>query len=70
MGETVPAAWLNLVGYWGIGLPLGGWLALERGAGLPGIWWGLCAGLACVATGLMVRLRTRGPGQLTAKRWG
>jgi MATE family multidrug resistance protein len=61
MGRTVPAAWLNLLGYWVIGLPLGGWLGLHLGWGLPGIWWGLCAGLACVAIGLVVRLRLHGP---------
>ncbi len=54
MGRTGPAAAFNLVGYWGLALPLGGWLALRGGAGLPGLWWGLCAGLVVVATGLVL----------------
>jgi MATE family multidrug resistance protein len=54
MGRPGPAALFNLVGYWGIALPLGGWLALRGGAGLPGLWWGLCAGLVIVAIGLVL----------------
>jgi len=54
MGRPGPAALFNLVGYWGIALPLGGWLALGRGAGLVGLWWGLCAGLVVVAIGLVL----------------
>ncbi len=61
MGRTAPAAWLNLFGYWIIALPLAAWLSLVQGWGLPGIWWGLCAGLATVAIGLMAWLRFRGP---------
>ena len=40
MGDTRPAAVYNLVGYWLLGLPIGGWLALRGGWGLAGIWWG------------------------------
>jgi MATE family multidrug resistance protein len=54
MGRPGPAAVFNLVGYWGLALPLGGWLALGRGAGLVGLWWGLCAGLVVVAIGLVL----------------
>jgi MATE family multidrug resistance protein len=54
MGRPGPAALFNLVGYWGLALPLGGWLALGRGAGLVGLWWGLCAGLVVVAIGLVL----------------
>ena len=54
MGRPGPAAVFNLVGYWGLALPLGGWLALRGGAGLVGLWWGLCAGLVVVAIGLML----------------
>ncbi len=61
MGRTAPAAWLNLFGYWIIAIPLAAWLSLAQGWGLPGIWWGLCAGLATVAIGLMAWLRFRGP---------
>lgn len=54
MGRPGPAALFNLVGYWVLALPLGAWLALGRGAGLVGLWWGLCAGLVVVAIGLVL----------------
>jgi multidrug resistance protein, MATE family len=54
MGRPGPAAAFNFVGYWVLALPLGGWLALGAGAGLPGLWWGLCAGLVAVAVGLVL----------------
>ena len=43
-----------LVGYWGIGLPLGVVLAFRLGFGGTGIWIGLATGLAVVAV-LMIR---------------
>jgi MATE family multidrug resistance protein len=61
MGRTRPAAVFNAVSYWVVGLPLGAWLALERGWGLAGIWWGLCIGLASVATLLVGWIHFRGP---------
>jgi MATE family multidrug resistance protein len=54
MGRPGPAALLNFAGYWVLALPLGAWLALGTGAGLAGLWWGLCAGLVAVATGLVL----------------
>jgi len=54
MGRPGPAAVFNLLGYWVLALPLGAWLALGRGAGLVGLWWGLCAGLVVVAIGLVL----------------
>jgi MATE family multidrug resistance protein len=53
-GLTRPAALFNLVGYWVLALPLGWYLTFHAGMGLPGIWWALALGLACVATGLVV----------------
>jgi MATE family multidrug resistance protein len=61
MGRVRPAATFNLIGYWILGLPIGGWLAFRADWGLAGIWWGLCFGLAVVATSLVVWVRTRGP---------
>lgn len=61
MGRPGPAAAFNLVGYWLIALPIGGWLALRTDAGLPGLWWGLCAGLVVVAIGLVLLIWLRGP---------
>ena len=61
MGETRPAAWFNLLGYWVLGLPIGAWLTFRAGWGLAGIWWGLCLGLAIVAGLLVWWIRVRGP---------
>jgi MATE family multidrug resistance protein len=47
-----------LLGYWGIGLPLGVVLAFPGGLGGVGIWIGLATGLAVVAV-LMMRRWTR-----------
>jgi multidrug resistance protein, MATE family len=53
MGNTRPAALVNLVGYYALALPLAWWLTFPGGLGLVGIWWGLALGLAIVA-GLLV----------------
>ena len=64
MGDTRPAARYNLLGYWILGLPLGGWFALRGGAGVAGVWWGLALGLAVVAVLLLLRVSRRGPATL------
>jgi MATE family multidrug resistance protein len=64
MGRVRPAVAFNLIGYWLLGLPLGGWLALRGGQGLAGLWWGLALGLALVAVALVVFVALRGPGFL------
>ncbi len=61
MGRTRPAMVFNLVSYWILGLPIGSWLALRRGWGLAGIWWGLACGLGLVAISLVLWIRARGP---------
>lgn len=61
MGRTRPAAVFNLIGYWVLGLPLGGWLGLRADWGLAGIWWGLAIGLAVVAISLLGWVHWRGP---------
>jgi MATE family multidrug resistance protein len=66
MGNTRPAALLNLAGYWFIALPLAAWLTLRSDAGLAGIWWSLCLGLFVVAAGLVAFVRVRGPGHLVS----
>lgn len=47
------------VGYWGIGIGVGVWLAFERGWAGVGIWTGLAAGLAFVAVLMIDRWRRR-----------
>jgi MATE family multidrug resistance protein len=68
MGRSRPVAWFNLLAYWGLGLPLGAWLVLRQGWGLAGIWWGLCLGLAVVASSLVAWIRARGPSSLAGAR--
>jgi MATE family multidrug resistance protein len=36
---------ITVVAYWLLGFPLGYWLAIGRGAGAPGMWVGMIAGL-------------------------
>jgi MATE family multidrug resistance protein len=50
---------VTIVSYWGVGLPLGWLLAFRLGAGPRGLWWGLSAGLACVAVALALRFDRR-----------
>ena len=61
-GDTRAPAVANVVGFWGLGLPIGAWLAYRAGGGPRGLWWGLVLGLAI--TGLvnaaLVRRRLRG----------
>lgn len=54
-GDTRVPAVANVVGYYAVGLPLGAWL-LDAGWGPRGVWVGLCAALAIVASLLVVRI--------------
>jgi multidrug resistance protein, MATE family len=63
MGDTRAALYLNLVGHYGIGMPVGIALAFATSLGAVGLWWGLCAGLTAVAVALalrFVRMAARG----------
>lgn len=62
--DTRAAMIANVLGFWGLGLPLGLWLAFSRQMGPTGLWWGLVAGLAAVAGVLVVRLLRRFSGPL------
>ena len=48
-----------LIGYWGIGLPLGALLAFRFGFGGTGIWIGLATGLVIVACLIIARWQRR-----------
>ena len=50
LGDTHTAMVWNLIGHWGVGLPLGWWLCFRGGWGVVGLWVGLSAGLIIVAT--------------------
>jgi multidrug resistance protein, MATE family len=57
-----------LLGYWGIGLGVGAWLAFARGWGGAGIWVGLAIGLAIVAVLMIGRWSIREQLGLTQRR--
>jgi MATE family multidrug resistance protein len=61
MGQTRPAAVFNLLGYYGLALPLAWWLGFHLRLGLAGIWWGLALGLATVAVMLVAWVARFGP---------
>jgi len=49
MGRPEAGAVVNLIGFYGIGLPLAWVLAFPLDFGIVGLWWGLAAGLGAVA---------------------
>jgi MATE family multidrug resistance protein len=53
--DTKAPMWITLAAYWGIALPLGGWLTFRRGEGAAGMWIGLAWGLLVAAVLLVVR---------------
>ncbi|NNU58781.1 MATE family efflux transporter [Ochrobactrum soli] len=57
MRDTRVPMFLALLGYWGVGLPLGALLAFKVGMGGQGIWLGLAAGLGIVAVMMTLRWR-------------
>jgi multidrug resistance protein, MATE family len=52
-GNTRTAMLANLVGYWAIGLPLGGLLCFKLGMGAVGMWTGLCLALVIIGVWLV-----------------
>jgi MATE family multidrug resistance protein len=51
--------WIALLGYWGLGLPIGALLAFRTPLAGVGLWIGLACGLACVSALLLARWRIR-----------
>ena len=64
LGDTRPAQWANLVGYYVVGLPVAGLLAFRYHLGAVGLWWGLSTGLAIVAVTLVHRFERRSRGSV------
>jgi MATE family multidrug resistance protein len=62
MKRTKTAALFNLIGYYGLGLPLAAALAFGLELRVEGLWYGLSAALAIIAVSLMVWLSRHGPG--------
>jgi multidrug resistance protein, MATE family len=54
-GDAVVPMVLAILGYWGVGFPLGTWLAFRCGWGIVGLWCGIAVALAVVALMLAAR---------------
>jgi MATE family multidrug resistance protein len=54
VGDTRTAMFINVVGYWALGLPVGYALCFRHGWGVLGLWIGLSAGLVVVAVALTI----------------
>jgi MATE family multidrug resistance protein len=55
MGDTRAVLYVNLIGHYVIGVPLGIALAFVFDWGASGLWWGLFTGLSIVAIALLIR---------------
>ncbi len=54
-GDTTMTFWVNALGHYAVGLPVGLVLAFVFDWGAVGLWWGLSAGLSMVAIALVYR---------------
>jgi MATE family multidrug resistance protein len=59
LGDTRAPMVVSVLGFWFIGMPVSLYLGFRTPAGPSGLWWGLVAGLAAVATFLLLRVRSR-----------
>jgi len=59
VGDTRVPMLVNLLGFWGVGLPTSLVLGFTLQGGPQGIWWGLAAGIAVVSVLLLLRVRSR-----------
>lgn len=65
VADTLAPMLINLVGFWGIGMPCGYWFAFGLDGGPEGLWWGLTVGLTVVAGLLVFRVWIKLRGELT-----
>ena len=66
VGGTRTPMLANLIGHWGIGLPIAYYLCVSRSWGVEGLWTGLCIGLAIIGTFLADVWRRAGVESTTA----
>ncbi|CAN5816451.1 MATE family efflux transporter [soil metagenome] len=59
VGDTRAPMWINILGFWVLGIPFSLFLGFGMGWGAAGLWWGLAGGLAAVAILLVLRVRHR-----------
>ena len=64
LGDTRTPVVTSIVGFWGIGFPVGYGLAFWLDWGAAGLWWGLVAGLVAVSIALTWRVHGRLKGEL------
>jgi multidrug resistance protein, MATE family len=64
LGDTRAPFVVNLAGFWLCGFPVSVALAFHTPLRALGLWWGLAAGLAVVASLLLLRVRSRLRGPL------
>ena len=65
LGDTKAPFFINLAGFWLVGLPVSVGLGFHTRLGAVGLWWGFVAGLAVVAALLLLRVRNRMRGSIT-----
>ena len=58
-GDTARPAVLAFLAFWGLGLPIGWYLAFSLDWGPHGLWWGLTLGLAVVTILFLARIASR-----------
>lgn len=62
--DTRVPMWAAAFSYWGIGIPCSFVLGFPLGLGGEGIWLGLCIGLLCASSSLMLRFWRKAPAAL------
>jgi MATE family multidrug resistance protein len=59
LGDTRMPMFINIFGFWCVGIPVSLWLGFGLDYGAVGLWWGLVVGLVIVAVFLVARVRQR-----------
>ena len=57
--DTKSTFWISMIGYWAVGMGVGGWLCFPMGFGAAGLWWGLVAGALIGIVMMLSRFRSQ-----------